>query len=231
TQVFSTSHGGNPARTLADPVTRPPGEGPRASATSTPETYHTKRGSSAATPAPGRLVPLTRTLPAARVLQHPRLTNILPGLGTPLPASRGGHRCPMRSVLKVPEWGDEPQQSAVAPVGVDRGVTAPLLGAFWRPLHRWSTERRRGAYGTQGPVRHSALGSGRRRESRGEHRRRTGARWWAEQGAFLSVLQALGFGAYPGATSATTSDGDGGSGSEPLIRYQRRPKMCVRHEG
>jgi hypothetical protein len=51
----------------------------------------------------------------------------------------------------------------VAPVGVDRGVTAPGLGAFWPPLQR-STERRRGVYGTQGPVRHSALGSGRRRE-------------------------------------------------------------------
>src|SRR5262249_5098147 len=116
TQAFSTSHGGNPARILADLVTRPPGEGPRASATSTPEAYHIKRGSSAATPAPGCLARLPRPLPAARVLQHPRLTNILLGLGTPSPSSRGDHRCPMRSVLKVvTEWWDEPQQSAVAP--------------------------------------------------------------------------------------------------------------------
>src|SRR5262245_6858681 len=150
TQAFSTSHGGNPARILADPITRPPGEGPRASATSTPETYHMKRGSSAATPAPGCLVRLTRTLPAARVLQHPRLPNILLGLGTPSPSSRGDHRCPMRSLLEVTEWWDEPQQSAVAPVGVDRRVTTPRPRRVLWPLHRQSTERRRGAYGTQG---------------------------------------------------------------------------------
>jgi len=108
----------------------------------------------------------------------------------------------------VTEWWDEPQQSAVAPMGLTGGSPlrasarfgGPCIGG--RPSGVAAPTGRRGrsaiarlAVVDAGSLAENidaalALGDG------------------AERGAFLSGLQALGFGAYPGATSTTTSDGD-----------------------
>src|SRR5262249_4871858 len=63
TQAFSTSHGGNAARILADPVTRPPGgRSSRLRHIDAGDVSH-ETWEFCSHPAPGCLVHLTRTLP------------------------------------------------------------------------------------------------------------------------------------------------------------------------
>ena len=100
------------------------------------------------------------------------------------------------------------QQRAGSRVGVDRGVTAPVSARPGGPCigsRPSGVAASTGRRGRSAIARLAVVDAGRLSENIDAALALGNG---VERGAFLSGLQALGFGACPGATSTTTSDGD-----------------------